>query len=324
MHCELKKSKGDDDMKKILLLMLLVMVIFTFTSSCSDKVIENNTVSLRDNLSQYDITMRRDLLCVMMAYPEYVKGVERGSEDSVYLVMKSGNKLLYDDKRTKTLDGKMNNSDIQDMMEQLYPILDIKNLSEKDFDPGRVRVYGILKEVYGVNREKIQKNLVNAKTPFKNLQFNGNNGAAQSLENAMKELYTIAKGNSRVAGAISPISGTFNYRVISGTSLLSAHSFGIAIDLASDKRDYWKWATREQGQKRLDFYPREVVKVFENNGFVWGGKWGHFDILHFEYRPEIIYKARYFESREGTEWYEGVPMNDRVKGFVEMIDEGLN
>ena len=34
--------------------------------------------------------------------------------------------------------------------------------------------------------------------------------------------------------------------------------------------------------------PWEIVEVFEKHGFVWGGKWYHYDTMHFEYRPEII------------------------------------
>ena len=34
--------------------------------------------------------------------------------------------------------------------------------------------------------------------------------------------------------------------------------------------------------------PWEIVEVFEKHGFVWDGKWYHFDTMHFEYRPEII------------------------------------
>jgi hypothetical protein len=29
------------------------------------------------------------------------------------------------------------------------------------------------------------------------------------------------------------------------------------------------------------------VAVFEREGFIWGGKWYHFDPIHFEYRPEL-------------------------------------
>lgn len=34
--------------------------------------------------------------------------------------------------------------------------------------------------------------------------------------------------------------------------------------------------------------PEEVVNVFENHGFIWGGKWRNYDTIHFEYRPELI------------------------------------
>ena len=39
-------------------------------------------------------------------------------------------------------------------------------------------------------------------------------------------------------------------------------------------------------------YPREIVAAFEAQGFIWGGKWYHYDIMHFEYRPELLAKAQ--------------------------------
>jgi len=33
-------------------------------------------------------------------------------------------------------------------------------------------------------------------------------------------------------------------------------------------------------------------QTFEHHGFIWGGKWWHFDTMHFEYRPEIIAYAK--------------------------------
>jgi len=30
------------------------------------------------------------------------------------------------------------------------------------------------------------------------------------------------------------------------------------------------------------------VAVFERHGFIWGGKWFHYDTMHFEYRPELL------------------------------------
>jgi|GEM_PF-645494 len=29
-------------------------------------------------------------------------------------------------------------------------------------------------------------------------------------------------------------------------------------------------------------------KVFEKHGFIWGGRWKHYDTMHFEYRPEFF------------------------------------
>ena len=34
--------------------------------------------------------------------------------------------------------------------------------------------------------------------------------------------------------------------------------------------------------------PKEIVDIFERHGFIWGGKWYHYDTMHFEYRPELL------------------------------------
>jgi D-alanyl-D-alanine carboxypeptidase len=36
--------------------------------------------------------------------------------------------------------------------------------------------------------------------------------------------------------------------------------------------------------------------LFEQHGFIWGGKWYHYDTMHFEYRPEIIATAKTSEK----------------------------
>jgi hypothetical protein len=272
--------------------------------------------------SSYDITMKQDILCILLAYPEYIADIVM-DDGKVYLVTKSGQKLIYDDKKTKSIEGKMASPDIQDMLEQPYPLTTNGKLMEKDFDPGRVRLYGLLKEVYGSNQQQIEKQLGNVKAGGKSFQFNKSNGAGDALKAVMSELIPLAQSNNKVAAAAFPSSGTFNYRLIAGTNRLSPHAFGIAIDLARDQRDYWQWASREQGQKRLESYPSEIVEIFERHNFVWGGKWGHFDILHFEYRPEIILKARYFggERQEEKPWYQGTPEDVKTKEAIDKVDE---
>jgi len=258
----------------------------------------------------------------MIAYPEYITNIEE-SNGFVYLIMKSGKKLLYDDKNRKNSQQKLAKPDLQDTLEQIYPLSSIKSIMEVNFDPGRLRCYGLLSEVYGTSKQDIESKLTKVKVGYTNYQFNGNNGAARSLRAVMKDVMLLSEENQNVRRCLLPCSGTFNYRVISGTNRLSPHAFGIAIDLASDKRDYWKWASKEAGQKRLSSYPNKLVEIFENNGFVWGGKWSHFDILHFEYRPEFILKARYFTISVDSKnpWYEGAPLQELpIKNVIEKID----
>ncbi|WP_315111792.1 M15 family metallopeptidase [Clostridium intestinale] len=295
---------------RLLFLILIVINIPKITSATEDR--------------DYLITMKQDLLTLKLAYPEHVKSVEKNG-DKVYLIMKSGKKVLYDDKRNKTHDDKLQDPDLQDMMEQIYPLEMPKEIMKKDFDPGRARSYEIFNEVYGDSKKAIETNLIALQYGYTNYQFNSKNGAKTSLETALKEVMPLAKSRGDIGGILYPASGTFNYRVISGTGRLSPHSYGIAIDLKSDKRDYWKWSSEKDGNSRLLQYPKELVEAFEKNNFVWGGKWGHFDILHFEYRPEIILKAKYFGSWSGEEesWHKGAPEDEAAKGFIEIINNNL-
>jgi hypothetical protein len=301
-----------------------IIVFFLFGNiSFRAKALSLSTASSDTNTIEYYQTMKRDLLCLMMAYPEYIANVEKEESGRVYLVMKSGRKILYDDKKTKSFEEKLSNPDLQDMMEQDYPLSYNKSLMKKNFDPGRRRVYALLKESYGESKQQVESNLRNVNVGYRNYQFNNNNKAAEALQNVMKELIPITKKRKDIEVCVYPCSGTFNYRLIAGTNQLSPHSFGIAIDLTRDKRDYWKWASREEGEERIASYPKELVEIFEKNNFIWGGKWGHFDILHFEYRPEIILKARYFGDKlNDKEWYSGAPYEDpSVKSYIEKINQ---
>lgn len=307
-------------MKKKFTLILVIILLYTIgnttTSEASDVTFKN------ENTNIYNVTMKRDLLCLMLAYPEYIINIEENN-GCIYLVMKSGKKLLYDDKSRKNPQDKLANPDLQDTLEQIYPLSPVNSIMEMNFDPGRSRPYGLLSQVYGTSKQTIESKLTKVKVGYTNYQFNSNNNAANSLQCVMKEVMPLSETNQNIRKCLLPCNGTFNYRIISGTNRLSPHAFGIAIDLASDKRDYWKWASKEAGEKRLTSYSSELVEIFENNGFVWGGKWSHFDILHFEYRPEIILKARYFANSVNSTgaWYEGSPLEQLpVKDAIEKIN----
>jgi hypothetical protein len=85
----------------------------------------------------------------------------------------------------------------------------------------------------------------------------------------------------------------WNWRTIAGTNRRSNHSYGIAIDLLPrnlrGRHTYWQWGASEQIDRNTYYIPPDsVIKIFEDNGFIWGGKWDLIDTMHFEYRPEML------------------------------------
>jgi hypothetical protein len=63
-----------------------------------------------------------------------------------------------------------------------------------------------------------------------------------------------------------------------------------AIDIAAAHSHYWQWS-KPDADGRFSYkneIPWEIVEIFERHGFIWGGKWYHYDTMHFEYRPEIL------------------------------------
>jgi hypothetical protein len=310
-------------MKKLFLCGFIILTI-VLTPVNGIKAFANNTEENND--ASYNITMKQDILTLMMSYPEYITGVEKSEEGKVFVLTTSGKKILYDDKQSKDFNGKMDNADLQDILEDIYPLSAPDKLLDINRDPGRFRNYNLLNEVYGNSERAVSTNLIGVPAPYKSYQFNKNNGAAESLKTAMEELKQLSLGNGAVSSLINPINGTFNYRVISGTGKLSPHAYGIAIDINSNPSDYWKWASREAGEKRMLSYPKELVETFEKNNFVWGGKWGHFDILHFEYRPEILIKARYFGEnfKDDMEWFGNISRDEKINNYISIIEAALN
>jgi len=104
--------------------------------------------------------------------------------------------------------------------------------------------------------------------------------------------------NEWIAGLrTSPPSFGWNWRNIAGTHRRSNHSYGTAIDLLpTDMRGlhtYWQWNINETGSANYYMPPEGVIRIFEENGFIWGGNWDLIDTMHFEYRPEILLLNNY-------------------------------
>lgn len=275
--------------------------------------------------TEYSITLKRDVLVMMLAYPDLVSGVEL-IDQKAYLVMNSGSTFLYDDETTKSYDEKINHADLQDMLELPYVLDDTTGIKPENDDAGRFRVYPFFDEVYGFTQEVTSSNLVHVTYGAQTLRFTKIAGASLALQQASDQAAALVLEDPNIKDYLYPSSGTYNYRVISGTTILSMHAYGIALDMHYDAQDYWQWANPIKAQARLLVYPKAIVKIFEANGFIWGGKWNHFDIVHYEYRPEIILKAKYFSASidVALPWYTGIDLNlpdlsTKIKG----IDESL-
>ena len=226
-----------------------------------------------------------DLELLRRFYPEAVKSVDAGG-----LTLVDGVRLVYDDGKAKDAEQALADPDIEDMLVQPYPLGPVTAEPEPGFHPGRVRVTAFFKAAYGHDASEVKANLVPVLFLNSTVMFNARNGAAKALEAVGRDLEALA-ARPDIRARLLPLSGTFAWRAIAGTERLSMHSFGAAIDLNAKRNTYWQWYKGSDPLGLRKAFPAEVVEVFERHGFIWGGKWAEFDIMHFEYRPELIAKA---------------------------------
>lgn len=198
------------------------------------------------------------------------------------------NKIIFDDNSTMEFDNNQSlnydNPSVKKTIEIKYPIFEPldANLTEA----GRFRNQEFFGKIYGASEDEVRANLVEVvwlkSSLNKILKFNQKNGAAKALQRVSDELDELSKKEPEILKFLNNPGGTFNYRFIVGTKRLSAHSYAIAIDINVDKSSYWRWQKEYKNE-----IPAKIVRIFEKNGFIWGGRWQHFDTMHFEYRPEF-------------------------------------
>lgn len=172
---------------------------------------------------------------------------------------------------------------------QAYPAGPAGRNPAAGYDPGRVRNERFLKLLYGENAAEVEASLVPVRFLGETLLFSSRHGAAAALARVTVRLETLLSGHPEKKAYILPTGGTYCWRTIAKSTRLSAHSFGICIDLNVEKGLYWQWEnTPESVAAARRDYPQAVVDAFEAEGFIWGGKWHSFDFMHFEYRPELL------------------------------------
>jgi D-alanyl-D-alanine dipeptidase len=151
----------------------------------------------------------------------------------------------------------------------------------------------MFKALYGDSEEEVAKSCVVVSFCGHKVRFSARCGAALALEAVGKDLEALFATRPELREYVSELGGTFAWRYIAGTKRLSNHSFGNAIDLNVKKSAYWRWspASTLETFSRKD-WPVGIIEAFEKHGFIWGGKWWHYDTMHFEFRPELIAQAK--------------------------------
>src|SRR5262249_52020983 len=132
-----------------------------------------------------------------------------------------------------------------------------------------------------------QAKLVNVSFVGQTVQFH--TLAAAALGKVSTKIQALISTTPSLAQYVTgELGGTFNWRPIANTTRMSAHSYGIAIDIVVAKSAYWEWDQADGTFGWKNQIPQAIVDAFESEGFAWGGRWYHYDTMHFEYRPELF------------------------------------
>lgn len=221
-----------------------------------------------------------DLRCLLAVYPA-IRRIAAESDGSLLLVMGDGSRVPYRSVPPAA-------DDVKASMAQPYPPEPLRPPTPAGVAPGRVRSAALLAALYGDSQADVRSRLT--AVPY----LQGTVMLHWRVTGAFMDVTARLREALRQDPSLRPwlkSDGGFAWRRIAGESCLSAHARGIAVDLSARRAPYWRWS-RLRPHPLQQSYPSAIVRAFEDEGFIWGGKWHEYDIMHFEYRPELLCKAR--------------------------------
>lgn len=229
---------------------------------------------------------------LVAAYPDVVAGY-----DTKDLILKNASHIpLSNGVANKTPEQRVTDADIMDMFAMPYTLGANYAIPQTPADdPGRARNQALFDALYGdCSKGQVKMRTIQWLPSLKGgtLKVAAANGVAEHLEAVSRDLEALP---AKFQVYLKPSAGTYNCRVIAGTSRMSMHAYAAAIDINVKYTDYWRWDGAKKETDKVTYknkIPMEIVEVFEKHGFIWGGKWYHYDTMHFEYRPEIIALAK--------------------------------
>ncbi len=249
------------------------------------------------------------------AYPEAIS-LLRHTPGGWLVRFQDGSEEWYLDSRSRSWPERIDQPDLASILALPYPFGPVLLPRPAGQDPGRIRHYGLLGAAYGRTPREVRQNLEVVDFFGNAVWFNRRNGAAEALRAVVQDIAadqevsayikSIARHHWRrffkgkTAGLFQGRYITdWEWRRVAGTQRLSAHSFGIAVDINNPDTPlpkYWGWKHDFSGS--IEAVPWRLVEIFERHGFIWGGKWHHFDTMHFEYRPEFLAASKPAQSQD--------------------------
>ena len=234
-----------------------------------------------------------DIARLVAVYPTFLDRV-----DGNVLVWKDGTRMTIDDGRgAKDHETLLATADIKDMFFAAYPLGRTSGPPGRNADPGRARNVGLLQQdvrrLPGWRRRQ-QPGRRRLATEEMGQERKGDAHQRRRLEARRRvgraRCAALDNSTSSCSRRLEPMSAARSRgqrgsvrtaMALPSTSPPSPHTTGAGPGARPAPR--FPIATRSR---------IEIVEIFERHGFIWGGKWYHYDTMHFEYRPELIGNPR--------------------------------
>jgi hypothetical protein len=222
---------------------------------------------------------------LLRAYPDALTGFDGSS-----LIWRDGTRMPIGELRPEaSMAEQLRNGSIREQLRLAYPV-GIPLLPPPQQDPGRIRNRTFFDKMYGDCRSgQVAPKLVPVvwlpTTWGHTVSITSVNGVDRHLAAVSRALDALPAADRRY---LYPPGGTYACRSVADTGQTSMHAWGAAIDINPGFSNYWLWRRRGSAGTYANSVPADVVAIFERHGFIWGGRWAHFDTMHFEYRPELL------------------------------------
>ena len=291
---------------------LLVVIVVWNACSCEHRQsVPEHASDIEQSAEQVISRAEQVTKALFEAYPSQIEEVE--FRDNDWALLMRGTWYYYADGRLLPENLRENTAKYRSLIFYRYPAA-LPPWEEQNHDE-------LLKNGNNRNRNSVNRDTLLRSTFMENLWQTSNYneayhntriirflGRSARVHHLMIEKLALvetcildaAKNDPQIQTWINSIliAESFAWRNIAASQSRSYHSYGIALDLhprsLGNRQTYWLWTSQQREDwcnvpyNKRYHPPESVISAFETYGFIWGGKWLHFDTMHFEYRPEVL------------------------------------